>query len=68
MKLEKPEPFTGIPSKLQNFLFSVQLYSGVCGVTSSTEMVKVAVTFADGESSHLVEVSFIRAMGSPKNL
>ena len=44
MKLEKPEPFTGIPSKLKKFLFSVKLYSGVCGVTSSTEMVKVAVT------------------------
>ena len=43
IKLEKPEPFTGIPSKLYNFLFSVQLYSGVCGVISSTEMVKVAV-------------------------
>ena len=44
MKLEKPEQFTGVPSKLQNFLFSVQLYCGVCGVTTSTEMVKVAVT------------------------
>ena len=44
MKLEKPEPFTGILSKLQNFLFSVQLYSSVCTVISSTEIVKVAVT------------------------
>ena len=44
MKLEKPEPFTGIASKLKNLLFSMQLYSGVCGMISSTEMVKVALT------------------------
>ena len=44
MKLEKPEAFIGIPLKLQNFLVTIELYSSVCGVTSSTEMVKVAVT------------------------
>ena len=44
MKLEKSEPFNGIPLKLQNFLFNVQLCSGFCGVISSTEMIKVAVT------------------------
>ena len=43
IKLEKSEPFTGITSKLQNILFSVKLYYGVCGITSSTEMVKLAV-------------------------
>ena len=41
--MEKPELFNGIPLKLQNFLFSVQLYSGVCGMTSSTVMVKMVV-------------------------
>ena len=44
MKLEKPDPFTNIPSKLQIFLFSVNPYSGICGAMSSIEMVKVAVT------------------------
>ena len=44
MKLERPEPFTGIFSKLINIMFSVKLYSGICGVKISTEMVKVAVT------------------------
>ena len=44
MKLEKPEPLSGINSKLQTFLFSLQLFSGICGVTSNAEMVKVVVT------------------------
>ena len=53
MKLKKPESFTGILSKLQNFLFSVKIYSRMCGEIRSIEIVKPAVIWFIKKASTL---------------
>ena len=50
LKLERPEKFDGTPAKLSNWLFNVHQFCTVSGVTTSEEIVKVAVTLLEGKA------------------
>ena len=43
MTLEESKSFTSMLSKLLNFFYNEKIYSGVSGMTRSTEIVNVAV-------------------------
>ena len=50
LKLDKPAKFEGDSKELANWLFNLEQYCLVCGVTDVTEQVKVAVTFLAGRA------------------
>ena len=50
LKLDKPAKFEGDSKELANWLFNLEQYCLVCGITDVTEQVKVAMTFLAGRA------------------
>ena len=50
IKLEKPEKFDGNNQTLANWMFKIQQFCEVAGVTQPTEIVKMAVTLPTGKA------------------
>ena len=66
VKFTSLDPFKGDHKLLHTWLFHMNEYIELCGITISTEKVKMAVLGLEGAAFNVVGVSPNRTMGSAR--